>query len=273
MQILIPSIIAIAFVSFLAGCGGRRDAVSSTPLDRIETCDSLPKAVKDLVRAVADGDSMKFASLVSYPLQRPYPLRDIQNDSDMMTYYRRLVDDSLKSEIIGSGPEFWQNYGWRGMALKDGQFLWVDDFVYDVPYLSKQEIADRDSLIADEMNSLDASLRGWRPETCLRSEEDGSVFRIDSRKDKRGILLYRMAIYASGADLHAKPQQVMTGHKQVEGTAGTVTYNFIGRDGGQVIYAADVPDGSQPQVIYLAPDSTETAVPVARAYWRDLLGR
>lgn len=271
MHISISTVLTLAIVSFLSGgCAdgnGRTAAVSG-----VMACDSLPQSVKHLVEAISDNDSLKFASLVSYPLQRPYPLKDIPGEKEMRGYYKVMVDDSLRNVVTSSGPSYWERYGWRGWSLRDGDYVWVSDSVYDVPYVSHAERLALDSLVNREMGSLDASLRkGWKPVECLVSADGRSVFRIDSCKDRKGALVFRFAAYSDGADLKGLPTMVMTGRKVTEGTAATTTYYFDSADGSKLIYDADVADGSNPELVFVSPEGEERAVPVAAAYWLDLL--
>ena len=54
--------------ALLTGCGNRSSSESN--VEEVENCDSLPTTIKLLVRAVADNDSIGFARLVTYPIQR-----------------------------------------------------------------------------------------------------------------------------------------------------------------------------------------------------------
>ena len=104
----------------------------------IEQSDSIPEEVKKLVSIVAKDDSAAFSTIVSYPLSRPYPLKDIETSEQMKQYYSVLVDDSLKSVIVTSRPEDWEKYGWRGWGLKGGAYVWLDTEIYDVSYLRQE---------------------------------------------------------------------------------------------------------------------------------------
>lgn len=138
--------------TLLVGC--RHTQAGRTAVEAVEQSDSLPVAVKKLVRAIADNDSDGFAHMVSYPLQRPYPLRDIENADQMKAYYKNMVDDSLRNAVTHAGPDRWSEYGWRGWSLDDGRYIWVDDQVYDVQYLSYKE---KNPLIALSMSRFRAS--------------------------------------------------------------------------------------------------------------------
>lgn len=255
---------AMLFILPLAGCGSKE--ASKPDISEIETCDSIPDGVKKLVKAVADNDSVGFSAIVSYPLSRPYPLRDIENAEEMKNYYPVMVDDSLREVLTASHPEDWEEYGWRGWSLKNGDYLWVDSDIYDVAYLSAREKAMLDSLKAKEMESIENNYRsGWSPVMCLKGLENGAVYRIDEADKDSDQTGFRLLVYAPGGDLRGIPADVYTGSKEVQGTAGITIYHFKSKEGRNATFAADVTDNSTPAIEF--PDST---IQVVRTYWLDL---
>lgn len=234
--------------------------------------DSLPDPVKKLVKAVADNDSDGFAAMVSYPLQRPYPLHYIDNADQMRSYYGQLVDDSLKNVISHSHNSMWQESGWRGWSLDDGRYIWVDETVYDVPYISQKEHVMIDSLVREEINSLPVSIRsGWLPALCLLDSVSGDVYRIDrtdgNNGNDDGKPRYRVAKYEGGHRLREVPTELLSGYREVEGTAGTETFVFATKGGRNIYIEPDSPDSGTP-VLILHNDSV---VRLSRAYWHDLV--
>ena len=264
-MIIRPAYIALLLCAagFFGGCRHN----SRPDISEIEKCDSIPQSIKRLVAAVADNDSVAFASLVSYPLERPYPLRNIETPEEMTLYYSTLVDDSLRHIITDALPDDWKEFGWRGWSLKREGLVWVDSDLYAVNYLSERERAMLDSLTAREMASIGQGLaKGWKPEMCLRAIDDSAVFRIDTGKDADGIPRYRLLVYPAGSDLNALPAYTMVGYRDTEGTAGTRIYYFTDTEGRAVRFSPDIPDGSSPTVEF--EDSLITVTP---AYWLDLV--
>lgn len=254
----------------LTGCG---NSTSSSSSGSLLSSDSVSQTVKELVKAVNKDDSVKFASLVSYPLSRPYPLKDIENAKQMKSYYSVMVDDSLKNVISSSKEDNWTEAGWRGWTLYDGQYVWVDANLYDVPYLSAKEKAKRADLIQKELASLDPVLgRDWTPEFCLKSPLSGTFYRIDAKQQADGEQ-YRMAIYNKGVSLRDKPSQILYGVKDEEGSADTPSYIFDGKNGEQIVFSPDDPgvdDGIGMQLNITTPDSHQH-IAVEKAYWLDNL--
>lgn len=269
MYIKITSILlAVAAGVGLPGCGKSANARSA--VDAIEKCDSLPSDVKLLVRAVADNDSSTFAKLVSYPLQRPYPLHDIMDAKEMTAYYSQLVDDSLRNIITRSTPDNWSEYGWRGWSLDDGRYIWLDEGVYDVQYISQKEQKMIDSLTREEIRNIPPQIReGWKPILCLKNTADGSVYRVDVRtKDNPETgRHYRMAIYGPKANLHNLPTSLVEGVMEAEGSVGDLVYRFPTGDGKEYVLQPDATDSANPLLI-LPNDST---IELSKAYWHELV--
>lgn len=255
----------------MAGCG-KSASSSESMVEEVENSDTLPVGVKLLVRAVADNDSIGFARLVSYPLQRPYPLHDIDGADQMKSYYKEMVDDSLRNVIVSAEPGRWKEYGWRGWSLDDGRYIWVDDGVYDVQYLSQKEIKMLDSLTNEEVLSIEPSIReGWIPVLCLRDDGNGNIYRVDSRSKERhhrhGGKHYRMAVYGPKNDLRGLPEQLLDGEMENEGSASTVIYRFIVRPGEELVIEPESPETGNPVMI----GHNDSIVPLRRAYWHELV--
>lgn len=234
---------------------------------------AVPAPVRQVATAIAEGDSDRFASMVSYPLARPYPLHDIQNADEMRHYFRQMVDDSLRAVARRAIPSGWHEYGWRGFALEDGQYVWMDDSVYDVPYVSRAERAEMRRLIREDSLSLrPQESRGWRPVACLASQHTGVVYRIDSAVRGRRGEAFRLAVWECGDSLGARPTAVFRGRRQVEGSAGTVTYFFSSPSGATAVYSPDNASSyDAPRILFTDLDGRNTADTVISVHWLDLL--
>lgn len=263
--------VALTVMSF-TGCAGKGSSASAAA--SVEDSDSLPQAVKKLVRSVENSDTAEFASMMDYPVARPYPLPDVDNRENMEKYYPVLVDDSLRHVITNSKPADWHEYGWRGWALADGQYLWIDDkSVYSVNYVSQKELQMKDSLSKLEIASLAPGLQKgeWTPVACLRQADGPAVFRIDLSKGKQNAPAYRMLEYASAAEMRKQPVRVFTGYLESQGTAMIACYHFTAPDGTKAEYMADVSDNSTPAIDMTLPDGKGVSIEVKPSYWLNLL--
>ena len=81
----------------------------------------------------------------------------------------------------------WSSAGWRGYCFGDNSDLWVYDSLIAVHYISPQEDSLRAKLLHDEKTSLHKKLQGdeWVAYNCYKDEKDGSVIRIDLKKDRK----------------------------------------------------------------------------------------
>lgn len=233
--ILLTSV-ATTMVIAVSACGTR----ASDGAERTLASDSIPMPVKEFVQAIVDNDSVKFASMISYPLQRPYPLPDINDNIEMKAYYATIVDDSLRTIISSTLPEGWKEYGWRGWSITDGNYVWIDDKIYDIPYLSVKEQKRLKELQREEIESLTPSMReGWEPETCLLESDNGKLYRIDRRKNaqegKAGD--YRLSIYPQSQPLDSIPKSSIIGIKESEGTELNSIYTFTSPEGTLIFYS------------------------------------
>lgn len=253
---------SLLILSILAGCSKPKAEPDHS---------SLPDDVKPAATAIITDSASKFASSVSYPLQRPYPLPDIKDSADMVKYYPTLVDDSLKNMVKTSPDSLWTEIGWRGWTLDDGSYLWIDaGKVYKINYISKRENQMLDSLRNEEIASLDPSLRnGWMPVLCIIDSVSGRIFRIDSDSTVQPPK-YRLAGYASGADLSGAPSMTLYGSLDVEGSMENRFYHFEDAEGNQADFSPDLvsDEDTVPEILLVTHGKTKR-YKVKQGYWLD----
>lgn len=266
------SVLALSlFLSSCSGKGGNETESLHEALSHL--ADTLPQSIHHLTQAVKENNPEAFAKIVSYPLERPYPLKSIQSPDDMVKYYPTLVDDSLRNIIANTDNPSWEQRGWRGWTIDNGKYLWIDDSLYQVTYISKAETEKlRKLLDRDSISVMPGFRKGWKPVTCLKSTAHGTVYRIDHNPKARHGQAYRLAVWKDSDNLKGKPTAVFTGQRQEEGTAGTVTYFFATPDGGKAVYAADITDlYDRPRILFTNPNGTASSDTVVPAYWLDLV--
>lgn len=81
-------------------------------------------------KAIVDGDARKFASLVYYPLKCDYPLKWIEDSTEMVARFSTIIDDSIRNIFKKVKPEDWRDEGWRGYSIRDGDFWDNGDGIY-----------------------------------------------------------------------------------------------------------------------------------------------
>lgn len=263
MRHIYIAILGSITLATLNGCSGGNGTKSGLTADTVAVADTAnPDAVKEKIRtiseAVRDNDARKFASVVNYPLQRPYPLHDVKDANEMQKYYPTMVDEKLRKTVTQADSTDWTDMGWRGHVLGDGQMMVDEDGLYAVNYLSPTEASKRDSLRRAEIASLPQTLRGsWTPVGAFYDEANHKVYRIDVMNDGE---TYRLAEFPANKRRH-KPLRVLTGTKNVEGSAESVSYDFTG---GISLIPEDMQTG-QPVL-----QQGDTSTPLQSVYWLDL---
>lgn len=266
---------ALASLSLLVAAACSNAASAPTPVQLIENDDSLPKGVKNVVRAIYQSDTATFANNIMYPLDRPYPLHDISDKQAMEQYYNVLVDDSLKKVITHSTPSQWNQFGWRGWTLLDGQYIWIDsDSIYNINYVSARETAIIDSLNNLDIHSLPPQLRhgSWKPVCCMKAIDNAHIYRIDlDRNHNTKSPAYRLSRFDSPRMMRISPSLVCSGYLEMQGSASLGTYHFSAPSGESYEFSPESPDGSPLTIDVYKNDRQIQSIPVTPAFWLDLL--
>lgn len=259
---------------FAGGCADKKSDsdVNASALKAVMESDSVPASVKKFVQAVADDDEETVSAMVTYPLQRPYPLRDIADANEMKKHYKEIIDDSIRNVVTKAGPERWKEYGWRGWSLDDGKYIWVDENIYDLQYISKKERELIDSLTNEEINTIEPSIReGWKPVMCMVNTKNGHIYRVDARikniEDDPDH--YRLVVYNGQGNLFGMPDKLLDGTREDEGTIGNVLYKFNTQEGNEIVIEPDAPDTGVPTLFEPNDSTTE----LERAYWHELVSK
>ena len=100
-----------------------------------DTCNNI----EAIMKCIADGDAKGLAKLTLYPLKRVYPLKDIENEEQMIAYFDVLFDDYVRKTMRNASVNDWHEYGWRGYLFKDGMLRTSPEWLYAVYYESAKE--------------------------------------------------------------------------------------------------------------------------------------
>ncbi len=232
---------------------------------------SLPEDVRPVADAILEDSPEKFASIVSYPIERPYPLRNINDSAEMVKYYPTIVDKTLKKAVEEAPDSVWQQQGWRGWTLANGTYFWIDEGkIYAMSYVSQEENTMLDSLRNEEISTLEPSMQpGWSPVLCVIDTVSNAIFRIDSQEDTNPPI-YRLAGYADTTDLSAAPNLVLYGHLDLDGTMGNRFYEFTDSIGDiTAYYAPDVTSDEEEPAIEVDRKGKMKKYHAKPGYWLD----
>ena len=212
-------------------------------------------------KCIVNGDARQLASLVChYPFSRPYPLKDIENQKQMIAYFDILFDEHIKRMLRNSTDEDWNNGGWRGYYFSNGLIWASPDSLEAVNYMSAKEKALYEKTIKKDMISLHPSLqkKGLRPLLCYQDMTNGSILRVDKDKDK-----YRLALYHKGTKLSGIPDVCVYGTLEIQGSMAIGCFSF---KKGQTEYEFD--DDSEELIISVSGEIKERHQ-LSKCYWLD----
>ena len=264
--------ISLSFITAMAVAGVSCQNSGHLEADGSVYSDSIISRITKVRHCITEGTPSEVASVFTYPVLRPYPLRDIVDSSAMLDYLNVMVDDSLKAIISSVAPEDWLPLGWRGYTpTDDGDVLMWDGGIYDFNYVSSKESKLREELSRKEIESLHPSLRkGWKPYYCMKSVTDGRLFRIDTAENdtaKNGEGLLRLRAYAPNSSLSDMPEMNLRGHMISEGSEGNRVLHFSAGD-TILDFILDLSDDSRSQ-IEIVKGGEYTSSYVTPIYWRD----
>ena len=91
-----------------------------------------------IIEAIANGDKKQFAKMLCYPVHRPDPLPDIENEQQMVQYFDILFDKPFRKKVAELDSNSWNLVGWRGWMILDGE-IWDTDPCIVINYSSPIE--------------------------------------------------------------------------------------------------------------------------------------
>ena len=186
------------------------------------------------VRAVRDAHELnryvfvrQLADIMSFPLERWYPLPSINSAREFMTRYAEVFDDEFIRIIVESDENECGHIGWRGLQMHNG-LVWFAhaNVVGSINYESDAEKQERIRLVEVERNQLHESLREY-DYPVLEWETCTYRIRIDRRTDGT----YRYASWRVEESHASKPDIVVNGQVCCGGTEGPHTYAFVFQNG------------------------------------------
>lgn len=204
-----------------------------------------------ILEAIANGDKQTFAKMVSYPLYRPYPVHDIETEEQMIRYFDTLFDKQFRQQIAKLDSNSWDNVGWRGCMVLDGE-IWDDSHIIYVNYSSPLEQHYAEYLRKKDMSRLHPSLRGnWKPYYGCQLDDSAypnfeySFARVDvsTDHDPDKEPSFRVAVFKKGTKASDAPAVVLFGERIIEGSMLLESLSFKSAEYTVIIVMEDVEDG------------------------------
>ena len=115
-----------------------------------EELDASKKAnVSNIISLFKRNNVNDISNMISYPLQREYPIPGIKNKKEFRQRFSEVFDKILIGQIARSKTAQWTEVGWRGIMLDNG-LVWIDSYsgkILAVNYKSPFEKNLREKLI------------------------------------------------------------------------------------------------------------------------------
>lgn len=256
-----------------------RDAKMPIDIDPVVTTetnligDSLNVVQKHLLQVtelLINAESSKAASYFLYPIEFEYPVPSIEDSVDFVKKFSKFFDEDVRHQMIQAKVQGWFEAGWRGYMFDNGM-LWSSDekYITAVNYKSKYFKTLRDSLIKEELMSLDVSLQGnWLPVDVYYCKNDKSIARIDKENSESGNGQYRLALFDRQSDLKGKPMALMYGTLDLQGSRSDKYYQFTDSKNNT---AELFSDENGLEVLTTVISDTAVSKKIERCFWLDFI--
>ena len=190
--------------------------------------------VKYFVGCIKDKDIDKLNSIISYPIQRPYPIPPIRNKQEFKNRYSEIFDDNLTSSITNSNiKEDWSDLGWRGIMLHNG-IVWIDynGKLTAINYTSDKEKSIEEKWIKYQKELLHTDLKNFK-KPIHTIESDKFIVRIDLLENEK----YRYASWSKHSEISSKPNLVINkGERRADGSSGNHYFTFVNGEYRYIVY-------------------------------------
>ena len=248
LLVIIVSVIVLFSVTACGGGGGKTEESSKTEenskaeeeFDEQESELSEDKIadIKNIITAFKEKDIDKISNIISYPLEREYPIPSIKDKKEFKQRFSEVFDETIIDKIAKSKIGQWSESGWRGIMLDDG-IVWIDGGkIYAVNYQSDFEKEQKTKLMDAEKESLHTSLRSFESPVC-KIKTKKYLIRIDKLSNET----YRYASWKTGEKESSKPDLILNnGEIEYQGSIGD---RFITFTNGNYRYIVGI-DGENP---------------------------
>jgi len=182
------------------------------------------KVISNFIECIQSQNKEKLSRIISFPLNREYPIPQIKNKQEFFNRYHEIFDAGLIKMIVTSKPaKDWSARGKSGLMLLDGQvWLNLEGKLLAVNYQSAYEKRETEAFIEAEKSLLHKSMNEFSRPVCeLRTSS--SRIRIDELREGN----YRYASWPVHSKISDKPETIIKKGKMVpDGSGGNRSYVF-----------------------------------------------
>lgn len=261
--------------SKIQGKRGNENSADSDSVCQLSDNADLMTHFQSIKDAIVSGDAKAFASSVDYPIMRDYPLKWIEDSSQLCSWFKTFDDDSLKNLFKDIKPQDWEGGGWRGYTFGNGEFWDDGGKIYQINYYSKAELEEKDKLIKEELSTLDPSLRQKDiiPFKCFYDDKNHNVLRLDRIGDWDNDK-FRMCVFKDYHKLRNKPDLLLDVDRDVQGSAAVQYFKcYIKKNGKRKLVMEFHIDYTESQDGFdaIILGKKEEMHKLYRIYWLDLV--
>jgi len=169
-------------------------------------------------------DKKSLSNIISYPINRKYPIPPISNEKEFIDRFDELFDDSLSKKIINSDTNRdWTCFSYKGIMLDNGDiWLTTEGSLTAINYQTDIENKIWGDLIEKNKKSLHISIQNFS-KPILEWETNTKHIRIDEISKSN----YRLCIWPINTQKNSIPEIIIeNGYIYADGSGGNHHYEF-----------------------------------------------
>ena len=196
----------------------------------VQSCAGKASSVEDVIAAFKSGKTARIAKCFSFPYRRDYPFTTIENEKEFLAVFSEVLDEEIIQKIADSSPEDWQQIGWRGIALNNGE-VWLSESdckITAVNLKTKDYQSNLEAKILLDKEALPLKLQNFK-QPVAKYVVDDCTYRIDQLNDGK----YRLLILTQNGIMFS----LENGTLSFDGNGGSHYYTWNDFDGtNHIIY-------------------------------------
>jgi hypothetical protein len=195
---------------------------------------TIVKRYRLIISFIKENKVKELANLVSYPLKRQNPIKDIANAKEFFSYYASLIDNDFKRKLTlyADSDIFEHNfqYGLVGGPFNGDIWLNEDGKITAINYSSHNEKKLLKLLTKKIQSQIYPTVNSW-DKNILVCKSKNLLIRID--ETTKGL---RYISWRKGHPISSKPDLVLYhGVEEAQGTMGGWTWTFKNGDWTYII--------------------------------------